>query len=324
MADTIDEQLTKYLTDAHSIEEQALTQLRSAPDIAGDPQVADIFREHLGETERHEQMVRSRLEQLGVTPSTFKDVVMAAGGKAFVLFARSQPDTPGKLLAHAYAFEHLEEAGYRLLGHVADRAGDAATAEMARAICGEEARMSERLEACLDRAVEASLDGVAPAELPQRVVSYLTDAHAIESQSQAVLERAPGALGDPRLTAPFDHHLEQTREHRRLVDDRLQELGATPSALKDAAMRLGGLNWSAFFQTHPDTPGKIAAFAYALEHLEIAGYEQLARVAERAGDAATAGLVRRILVEEREAAAEIAARFDAAADASLSEVGATA
>ena len=324
MADTIDEQLTKYLTDAHSIEEQALTQLRSAPDIAGDPQVADIFRRHLGETERHEQMVRSRLEQLGVTPSTFKDVVMAAGGKAFVLFARSQPDTPGKLLAHAYAFEHLEEAGYRLLGHVADRAGDAATAEMARAICGEEARMSERLEACLDRAVEASLDGVAPAELPQRVVSYLTDAHAIESQSQAVLERAPGALGDPRLTAPFDHHLEQTREHRRLVDDRLQELGATPSALKDAAMRLGGLNWSAFFQTHPDTPGKIAAFAYALEHLEIAGYEQLARVAERAGDAATAGLVRRILVEEREAAAEIAARFDAAADASLSEVGATA
>lgn len=324
MADTIDEQLTKYLTDAHSIEEQALTQLRSAPDIAGDPQVADIFREHLGETERHEQMVRSRLEQLGVTPSTFKDVVMAAGGKAFVLFARSQPDTPGKLLAHAYAFEHLEEAGYRLLGHVADRAGDAATAEMARAICGEEARMSDRLEACLDRAVEASLDGVAPAELPQRVVSYLTDAHAIESQSQAVLERAPGALGDPRLTAPFDHHLEQTREHRRLVDERLQELGATPSALKDAAMRLGGLNWSAFFQTHPDTPGKIAAFAYALEHLEIAGYEQLARVAERAGDAATAGLVRRILVEEREAAAEIAARFDAAADASLSEVGATA
>ena len=324
MADTIDEQLTKYLTDAHSIEEQALTQLRSAPDIAGDPEIAGVFREHLGETERHEQMVRSRLEQLGVTPSTFKDVVMAAGGKAFVLFARSQPDTPGKLLAHAYAFEHLEEAGYRMLGHVADRAGDTATAETARAICGEEARMSERLEACLDRAVEASLDGVAPAELPGRVVSYLTDAHAIESQSQAVLERAPGALGDTRLAAPFDHHLEQTREHRRLVDERLQELGATPSALKDAAMRLGGLNWSAFFQTHPDTPGKIAAFAYALEHLEIAGYEQLARVAERAGDAATAGLVRRILVEEREAAAEIAARFDAAADASLSEVGATA
>jgi hypothetical protein len=30
------EQLVKYLTDAHSVEEQALAQLRTAPDIAGD------------------------------------------------------------------------------------------------------------------------------------------------------------------------------------------------------------------------------------------------------------------------------------------------
>ena len=32
---TIDEQLTKYLTDAHSIEEQALVQMKAAPRIAG-------------------------------------------------------------------------------------------------------------------------------------------------------------------------------------------------------------------------------------------------------------------------------------------------
>jgi hypothetical protein len=31
----IHEQLVKYLTDAHSIEEQALQQLRKAPDVAG-------------------------------------------------------------------------------------------------------------------------------------------------------------------------------------------------------------------------------------------------------------------------------------------------
>src|ERR671925_441098 len=54
-ASTLDEQLTKYLTDAHSIEEQALQQLRSAPDLAGDPEIAAAFREHLAETERHER-----------------------------------------------------------------------------------------------------------------------------------------------------------------------------------------------------------------------------------------------------------------------------
>ena len=46
---------------------------------------------------------------------------MAAGGKGFILFARSQPDTPGKLAAHAYSYEALELAGYQLLRRVAER-----------------------------------------------------------------------------------------------------------------------------------------------------------------------------------------------------------
>ena len=43
----IQDQLDKYLTDAHSIEEQALQQLRTAPEIAGDPQLSKIFADHL-------------------------------------------------------------------------------------------------------------------------------------------------------------------------------------------------------------------------------------------------------------------------------------
>src|SRR5439155_2428843 len=48
--------------------------------------------------------------------------------KGFILFARSQPDTAGKLLAHAYSYEHLELASYRLLALVANRADDVDTA----------------------------------------------------------------------------------------------------------------------------------------------------------------------------------------------------
>ncbi len=40
MPQDLREQLTKYLTDAHSIEEQALAQMRTAPDLAGDPELA--------------------------------------------------------------------------------------------------------------------------------------------------------------------------------------------------------------------------------------------------------------------------------------------
>ena len=145
---TTRDQLVKYLTDAHSIEEQALAQLRTAPDIAEGGRMAAILAEHLTETEGHERMVRDRLEALGGSPSTLKDVVMAAGDKGFILFARSQPDTPGKLLAHAYSYEHLELAAYRLLAIVADRAGDIETTATANDIAEQERLMGERLAGC--------------------------------------------------------------------------------------------------------------------------------------------------------------------------------
>ena len=47
---------------------------------------------------------------------------MRLGGKGFLLFARLQPDTPGKLLAHALSYEALELAAYELLARVAERA----------------------------------------------------------------------------------------------------------------------------------------------------------------------------------------------------------
>ena len=322
MAETdIQEQLVKYLVDAQSIEEQALQQLRTAPDIAGDPQLSGIFADHLIETEEQERMVRRRLEAHDATPSKVKQAVMRAGGTAFVLFARSQPDTPGKLTAHAYSYEHLELAGYELLTRVAERAGDPETADVARRIRDQEQSMAERLEASFDRAVDASLQRVAPEDIGEQLAKYLTDAHAIESQSIQLLERAPRIAGEPQLAALYSEHLEETRRQQALIEERLQARRAGPSALKDAAMRLGALNWGAFFQAQPDSPGKLAAFAFAFEHLEIGGYEQLRRVAERAGDPETAATVDRILSEERAAAGRVAGHWDQAVDASLQAQG---
>ena len=57
--------------------------------------------------------------------------------------------------------------------------------------------------------------------------------------------------------------------------------------------------------------------------VEIGGYEQLRRVAERAGDEETAAMANGILEQERAAAGLIAGAFDRAAAASLDAVGAT-
>jgi ferritin-like metal-binding protein YciE len=318
---SISEQLIKYLTDAHGIEEQALQQLRKAPDIAGDAELARVFREHSSETEHQKRRVRERLDAHGAKPSRIEDIVMRAGGEAFLLFARFNPDTPGKLTTHAYSYEHLELAAYEMLSAVAERAGDEQTAAVARTIRDEEAAMADRLARLFDRTVDASLSAVGRDDLGEQLVKYLVDAHAIEAQAIQLLERGPKIAGDEQLARAYEEHLGETREHQRVVAARLEAHGAGPSRIQDAAMRLGALNWGAFFQAQRDTPGKLAAFAFAFEHLEIGGYEHLRRVAERAGDQETADVAQRILAEERAAAQKIAALFERAVDASLEAVG---
>src|SRR5215217_7897376 len=178
MTRDIAEQLTKYLTDAHSIEVQALAQLRTAPDLAGDPTIAAAFREHLTETEGHERRTRELLEARGEKPSRVKDAVMWAGGKGFLLFARLQPDTPGKLVSHALSYEALELGSYRLLAAVAARAGDTTVTEAATEIAADEQAMIDRLERQFDASVEASLRELEPDDLTEQLRKYLADAHA--------------------------------------------------------------------------------------------------------------------------------------------------
>jgi len=316
-----DEQLTKYLTDAHSIEVQALAQLRTAPEIAGAPELAEAFRSHLKETEEHERITRDLLERRGAKPSRVKDAVMGVGGKGFLLFARLQPDTPGKLFAHALSYEALEHASYELLRRVAERAGDDDVVQAAVRIGEEERAMMETLESNVDAAVGAALEAHPRGELSKLVPKYLSDAHAIEEQAIGLLERAPALVEDTSIATIFGDHLSETREHAELVQSRMKALGGDSSSLKDAAMRLGALNWGSFFQGHPDTPGKLVAFAYAFEHLEIGGYEQLKRVASAAGDEETVRTADAILAEERKAALLLHGAFDAAAAESLRAVG---
>ena len=320
----LDEQLTKYLTDAHSIEEQALVQMRAAPKLAGDAQIAQAFSEHLHETTDHERLIRERLEARSARPAAIKDVAGAVTGKGFGAFAAAQPDTPGKLIVHAFSYEHMEEAAYDLLGKVAERAGDVETVAVARQIERQEHMMGDRLAGLFDRAVDASLRDRGPDDMGKQLDKYLADVHAIEGQSLALLDKGTKLAGSDELEAAYADHHRETEEHRRLVAARLEARGAAPSKLKDAALRLGALNWGAFFAAQPDTPAKLAAFAYAVEHLEAGAYETLSRVAARAGDQQTVQMAEHILAQEHAAAARVRSLFDLALDAALDAQGVAA
>jgi ferritin-like metal-binding protein YciE len=318
--DTLEHQLTKYLTDVHSIEQQALAQMRAAPRlVAGNPELDQAFSMHLHETEEHERLVRGLLEARGATPAIVKDVVGTLTGKGFVAFAAAQPDTPGKLAAHAFSYEHMEEAAYRLVALLAERVGDEDTATVARGIGEQEHTMAERLERLFDQAVEGSLRELSPDDLDEQLNKYLADIHAIEEQGRHLLKKSPQLAGDQELASAYAEHLAETDDHVWMVERRLQQRGSGPSKLKDAALRTGALNWSLFFAAQRDTPAKLAGFAYAFEHLEIAGYELLWRVARRAGDQETAQLAEQILRQERAAAERIESLLPLALDASLRE-----
>jgi ferritin-like metal-binding protein YciE len=313
----LDDQLIKYLTDAHSIEHQALEQMKRAPGIAGDPTISEQFSQHLTETEEHERRVRERLDELAASPSKLKDLAGKVTGIGFALFAKFNPDTPGKLVAHAYSYEHMELAAYDLLSRVAERAGDTTTATLARQIGEQERAMAERLDGDFDRAVEASLRELSPDDIGKQLDKYLADAHAIEAQAVQLLDKGSSISGAEELSAAFAEHLDETHEHQGLIEGRLDARGGSPNRLKDAGLSLGALNWGGFFGAQPDTPAKLAGFAYAFEHLEIASYELLRRVAQRAGDADTVRVAEQILAQERAAAERIHSLFEPALDAAL-------
>jgi ferritin-like metal-binding protein YciE len=323
-AQTLEEQLTKYLTDVHSIEEQALVQMRVAPKLTDDPAISSAFARHLTETEEHERAVRDCLERRGERPNRAKDLIAGLIGQGFGAFAKAQPDTPGKLVAHAFSYEHMEEAAYALLGLLAERLADSDILDLSRRIEGQEQEMAGRLQGLFDTAVDGSLRKVDRSDLAEQLNKYLADAHAIEQQALALLGRSPKLAGASELAAAYESHLDETKRHSELLETRLEARDGKRNILKDAALRLGALNWGAFFAAQPDTPAKLAGFAYAFEHLEIASYELLRRVAERAGDAETVQVAEQILGEERAAAEKLRSLFPEALDASLRELSLSA
>src|ERR671927_493889 len=119
MAAQFEQRLIKYLRAAHGMEKQAEKLLEKGAKIAGDNEIAAIYRAHLLQTQEHERYIAERLEAHGAEPSKVRDAALQAGALAIGAVAHAAPDTPLKLATTAFAFESFEIASYRILRRLA-------------------------------------------------------------------------------------------------------------------------------------------------------------------------------------------------------------
>jgi ferritin-like metal-binding protein YciE len=158
---------------------------------------------------------------------------------------------------------------------------------------------------------------VSQEDLKDELVKFLRDAHGMEQQSLQTLQAAVAVAGDPQLESLYQGHIMETQHHLELLKERLETHDASRSILKDLAGRLTAAQLGAGVVADSDTPAKLVAVAYGFEHFEIAMYELLKRVADRAGDQDAVEMADKILVNERQAAEKLAASYDLALERSI-------
>ena len=168
---------------------------------------------------------------------------------------------------------------------------------------------------------EFELRRITMSDLQAQLVKHLDEAHALEQTVLRMLDGLIQTASDPELIDKLEHHKLETQEHESIMRRRLEAHGAQPSMVRQAAGMLEAFMKMPLDMVRGERSGRSARDAYATEHLEIASYELLRRVAERAGDEETAQACLDILEQERAMAQFVEERWDLLAEQSLREEG---
>ena len=143
-----EERLMEWLRDAHAAEEQAETMLKGmASRLKNYPELKARIEQHIKETQRQAELLRSCIQRRGGSTSTLKDTAgkMLAMGQAMSGMFVGDEVMKGSIAS--YAFEAMEIASYNILIEAASIVGDTETEGVCRGILAEEQAMADWLAA---------------------------------------------------------------------------------------------------------------------------------------------------------------------------------
>jgi ferritin-like metal-binding protein YciE len=166
-----------------------------------------------------------------------------------------------------------------------------------------------------------SIRGGAMSTVNEELVKHIDEAHAMEQNVLRMLDGMISTTDDPEILRELEHHKIETEGHAERMKQRLEAHGATPSVVKQAGGILGALAKMPLDMIRGEKAGRNARDGFATEHMEIASYELLKRVAEKANDTETVTACDEIIGQEQAMADTIAANWDKFAELSLRENG---
>ncbi len=165
------------------------------------------------------------------------------------------------------------------------------------------------------------LDNVS--QLSEQLVKHIDEAYAMEQNVLRMLDGMISTTDDPEIVDALEHHRVQTERHSDRMKARLDAHDATPSGMRQVGGILQALAKLPLDMVRSEKAGRNARDGFATEHMEIASYELLRRIAEKAGDEETATVAKEIILEEQAMADLIAENWDKFAELSLHEEGVT-
>jgi ferritin-like metal-binding protein YciE len=139
-------------------------------------------------------------------------------------------------------------------------------------------------------------------DLMELFVDELKDLYSAESQLIKALPKMAKAATSENLRAGFEHHLEQTKEHARRIEEICTELGEKPTGKKCGGMEgLIGEGKEMMEEFDGDVlDAALISAAQRVEHYEIAGYGTVRTYAELLGKDRAVELLEETLTEEKE------------------------